>query len=271
MAKAPAGRRSGEQLFADPAAILGLIAVIGMVLAAILLGGRPAAFVDLPSIFIVIGGTVALTITSFPFDDIKHAPRTIVRALSPRGQGSPRRIAREGLAIADLARRGDLRQIETRSGTLAQRPILQRGLEMIIDGARLNQVAPALQREVEILDERRHRAESILRRAADIAPAMGLIGTLIGLVQMLGQLDDPSAIGPAMAVALLTTFYGDVIAHAILTPLAERLSKMSETERLHHEIQLLCVMSIAERENPRRLESLLNGLLPPSEQLEEFG
>ncbi|MEZ5825181.1 MAG: MotA/TolQ/ExbB proton channel family protein [Geminicoccaceae bacterium] len=270
MAKAAAKSKPGERAPVDPAAILGLVAASGMLLAAIFLGGRPAAFIDPPSMLIVIGGTVALTMASFPIAELRHAPATITRAISFRGMASPRRVALEGLAIAELARREDLRKVETRSGTLAQRPILCRGIEMLLDGTRIEQIQFAMQREVALLDERRLGAESILRRAADIAPAMGLIGTLIGLVQMLGQLDDPTAIGPGMAVALLTTFYGAMIAHAILTPLAERLSRLGDAERLQHEIQLLCVMSIAERENPRRLETLLNGLLPPSEQLEEF-
>ncbi|MCB2009090.1 MAG: MotA/TolQ/ExbB proton channel family protein [Geminicoccaceae bacterium] len=263
-------KQNTDRAALDPAAILGLLAAAGMLLAAIFLGGRPAAFIDLPSVLIVIGGTLALTAASFPARDLSHAPSTIARALSPRGSGSPKRVALEGLAIAELARREDLRQVETRSGALAGRPILRRGIEMILDGTRIEQVHAALHREVAMCDERRQQAESVLRRAADVAPAMGLIGTLIGLVQMLGQLDDPTAIGPGMAVALLTTFYGAMLAHAVLTPLAERLSRIGDGERLQHEIQLLCVMSIAERENPRRLETILNGMLPPSEQLEEF-
>ena len=274
MAKA-AARRSAKStamvaLPMDPAAILGLVAAIGLILIAIFLGGMPAAFADLPSTLIVIGGTLAVTIASFPSSDLALAPSTIASALSPRGIGTPRQVAREGLAIAELVRREDLRVVETKSELLAHRPILQRGIEMILDGTKSNKIQYILEREVEILEERRFRAESILRRAADVAPAMGLIGTLIGLVQMLGQLEDPTSIGPAMAVALLTTFYGAILAHAVFTPLAERLSKLREIERMHHEIQMRCVLSIAERENPRRLESLLNGLLPPADRLEEF-
>ena len=270
MAKATTKRSVTGTGALDPAAILGLIAVIGMIMAAVFLGGRPSSFLDLPAVLIVLGGTFAATITSFPAADLAEAPRTIASALSPRAASSPKRVALEGLAIAELGRREDLRSVETRSGTLVHRPILQRGIELVQDGTRLEQIRPALDREIDAIEDRRYRAESILRRASDIAPAMGLIGTLIGLVQMLGQLDDPSAIGPAMAVALLTTFYGAVMAHAVLTPLAERLGKQREMERLHHEIQLLCVLSIAERENPRRLETMLNGLLPPSQRLEEF-
>ena len=128
----------------------------------------------------------------------------------------------------------------------------------------------ALRRQIAADDERRARAEAILRRAADVAPAMGLIGTLIGLVQMLGQLDDPSSIGPAMAVALLTTFYGALLAHALFYPLAERLAGQADHARLQAELQLLAALSIAERENPRLLEASLNSLLEERDQLEEY-
>ena len=119
---------------------------------------------------------------------------------------------------------------------------------------------------VEAMAERQQATVAILRRAAEVAPAMGLIGTLIGLVQMLGHLEDPDQIGPAMAVALLTTLYGALLAHALFTPLAERLAARVALERQGAELQLVAAMAIAERENPRRLEAVLNGLLAPEDR-----
>ena len=269
MAMAKRNRRRTDTPF-DPAAGLGLIAAAGLIISAIVLGGSPGAFLDLPSALVVLGGTLAITVTSFPAADIGEVPKTIAMALSPRSAGSSRRVALEGLALAELARRENLLAIETNSAALSNRPILQRGVQMLVDGTRVERVRPAIEREIAAIEERKHRAEGVLRRAAEVAPAMGLVGTLIGLVQMLGRLDDPSSIGPAMAVALLTTFYGALLAYAVLTPLAERLGRMRETERLHNELQLVCIMSIAERENPRRLETLLNGLLPAHDQLAEM-
>ena len=110
----------------------------------------------------------------------------------------------------------------------------------------------------------------ILRRAGEVAPAMGLIGTLVGLVQMLGQLEDPSSIGPAMAVALLTTFYGAILANMFFLPLATKLERNAGVEAQVKQIYALGAASIARQENPRRLEVALNATLPPTERVRFF-
>ena len=117
----------------------------------------------------------------------------------------------------------------------------------------------------------RHRCTAdILRRAGEVAPAMGLIGTLLGLVQLLGRLSDPSAIGPAMAVALLTTFYGAILAHMVFLPFAAKADRSRETEQLVNSVYTLGASSIGRKENPRRLEVALNALLPPNKQVQYF-
>ena len=112
--------------------------------------------------------------------------------------------------------------------------------------------------------------QGVVKAWVDIGPAMGMIGTLIGLVLMLGNMSDVKAIGPAMAVALLTTLYGALLAHTLFTPLAERLAARFASERLGAELQLVAVMAIAERDNPRRLEATLNGLLAPEDRVSRF-
>jgi chemotaxis protein MotA len=109
-----------------------------------------------------------------------------------------------------------------------------------------------------------------MKKAGDIAPAMGLIGTLIGLVQMLGNLDDPSSIGPSMAVALLTTFYGAVLANMVFMPLAAKLERNSGEEELLNSVYMVGAVSIGRQENPRRLEMLINSILPPSKRVSYF-
>jgi chemotaxis protein MotA len=106
-----------------------------------------------------------------------------------------------------------------------------------------------------------------LRKAADISPAMGLIGTLIGLVQMLSNLEDPSSIGPSMAIALLTTFYGAILSNMLFAPLAAKLERNSAEEALAAEMVLLGTTSISRQENPRRLETSVNALLPPAKRV----
>ncbi len=143
-------------------------------------------------------------------------------------------------------------------------PFLTKAISMVADGFPVEEVERVMRREIDEMTGRHRKSASVLRKAAEIAPAMGLIGTLIGLVQMLGNLDDPSTIGPAMAVALMTTFYGAVLANMLFAPLAAKLERNSAEEALVYNVYLLAAVSIGRKENPRRLEMLLNALLPPA-------
>ncbi len=124
--------------------------------------------------------------------------------------------------------------------------------------------------EIEATSERLTRSANVLRRAAEVAPAMGLIGTLVGLVQMLANLKDPNAIGPAMAVALLTTFYGAVLAYMVFAPVAAKVDRNAADERQIQQIYMVAASSIARQENPRQLETLLNTVLPPWQRLDHY-
>jgi len=243
-------------------------AVIGL---AIMSGAAPGRFVDLPSILIVLGGTVAVTLASFSLLDFARLPAVVARALSATPPLPPRQVADTALDLAAAVRQASLPALEQRAGALERHVFLHRGLFMLLEGAAAESIATTLAREIDAANERRAASIAILRRAADVAPAMGLIGTLIGLVQMLGHLDDPAEIGPAMAVALLTTLYGALLAHAFFTPLAERLEARGQVERQAAELELLAAVSIAERDNPRRLEAALNGLLAPEDRVERWG
>jgi chemotaxis protein MotA len=141
---------------------------------------------------------------------------------------------------------------------------------IVTDGYKPEEVEAMLAQELDALVERHRRSANILRRAAEISPAMGLIGTLIGLVQMLANLSDPESIGPAMAVALLTTFYGAIMGTAVLSPMAAKLERNSNEETMIRSLIMTAMSSIARQDNPRRLEMLLNGELPPSERIVYF-
>ena len=127
-----------------------------------------------------------------------------------------------------------------------------------------------LARESHATRDRHVRSASVLRRAADVAPAMGLIGTLVGLVQMLGNLDDPSSIGPSMAVALITTFYGAILANMVFNPLANKLERNSEIESMVNYIYAIGAASVSRQENPRRLEMFINTVLSPVQRVSYF-
>ena len=140
----------------------------------------------------------------------------------------------------------------------------------MVDGLPAEEVERILTQDNQATFERHLRSAGVLRRAGEVAPAMGLIGTLIGLVQMLGNLDDPSSIGPAMAVALLTTFYGAVLANMVFTPLATKLERNAQVESVVRQIYTIGAASISRQENPRRLEMMLNTILAPRQRVTYF-
>ncbi len=254
----------------DPAGAVGLVAAFAVIGMAIATGAAPARFIDLPSILIVLGGTFAVTLASFSLQDFARLPRVMARALSPTPPPRLRDVADDALELAGAVRQASLALLEERAAAPIRHRYLHRGLLMLLEGAPARAIEQALARELEAMVERQLAAVAILRRAAEVAPAMGLIGTLIGLVQMLGHLEDPDQIGPAMALALLTTLYGALLSHALFTPLAERLTVRFTSERQGAELQLVAAMAIAERDNPRRLEAALNGLLAPEDRAQRF-
>ena len=172
--------------------------------------------------------------------------------------------------VAQMARRHGILSLQDVLDTLRFEPFLQKGVAMVVDGVPSEETEAILRRDVLAMMQRHARSASVLRRASELAPAMGLIGTLIGLVQMLSNLDDPSTIGPSMAIALLTTFYGAILANIVLVPLASKLERNSSLEELVNSIYVLGVASIGRQENPRRLEMLINSIMPPSSRIRFF-
>jgi chemotaxis protein MotA len=254
-------RQAASRRGVDPATALGLIAGFGLILGAIAVGGRPQAFIDLPAILIVFGGTAAVIAISHSPSDMLALPALVLRTLV-RQHGTPRKAARILVDLATWCRRHGMMAMDSRLRDFAGQPLLQHGLAMAIDSVAEAEITSRLEWELAAMRERHRQSVAILRRAAEVAPAMGLIGTLVGLVQMLGSLDDPASIGPAMAVALLTTFYGAVLSHMAFTPMAVKLERSSVSEQLVGRMQMLTALSIRRQENPRRLQAAIDGLLP---------
>jgi chemotaxis protein MotA len=253
----------------DLATVLGLLGGFALVAAAMVLGGSPAAFLDLPSILIVIGGTACVTMICFSVDDVLRAQSVVARAMLRR-LNDPTRAARRMLALAERARRDGVLALQPLLAQQRDEPFLHRALSLVVDGTSGEDVETLLRQEVQATTQRDRLAALVFRKAAEVAPAMGLIGTLVGLVQMLGNLDDPSSIGPSMAVALLTTFYGAILANMVFAPLATKLERRSDEDQLIKNLYLIGAASIGRQENPRRLEMLLNTVLPPAQQIQYF-
>ena len=143
---------------------------------------------------------------------------------------------------------------------------LRNGIQLVVDGNTPELVNKILSKDISLAIERNETGLNVFKAIGDVAPAMGMIGTLIGLVQMMSNMSDPKAIGPAMAVALLTTLYGAVIANTIALPIADKLAHRSNEERLNKSMILESISAIQEGLNPRMIEGLLNAYLPASKK-----
>ena len=218
--------------------IFGMLTAFLLVIGAILIGGSGNAFINLQGILIVVIGTFAVTAISFRLNEMMTLPRNIW-VLLRHSQREPSEEAIKILKIAVEARKhNDVLMLERLVPRLKDTPFLAQAIQLVVDGSQADEIEQIMRREASTASARHMRSVDFLRRAGDVAPAMGLIGTLIGLVRMLGSLDDPTSLGPAMAVALLTTFYGAVMAHLIFIPLAAKTEHCTEEEALVN--NLLC-------------------------------
>lgn len=254
----------------DLATVLGILAAVILVATAIVLGGSPGSFLDGPSVLIVFGGTFGVTTACFSVSDMISSMKDVGRTVF-RTHHDVRAVAIQMLQVAQVARYRGILAIQSYLPVLEGQPMLVQGLSMVIDGTSGDEVERIMLREVQARAQRNARSVSILRKAAELSPAMGLIGTLVGLVQMLSNLEDPATIGPSMAVALLTTFYGACLANIVFNPLASKLERNAAEDMLTNHLCVTAAASIGRQENPRRLEMLFNTMLPPSRRVDYFG
>jgi len=248
--------------------LIGLLSSLGLISLAISLSGHFSAFLDPASMLIVLCGTLTVTLTSFSIGEVLRTVAVTGRAFSSRPPAFSN-LARHLIALAQKARQGGLLSLQ-KDAAGESHSFLKQGLSLAVDGAPAETVEKILYQDTVNLAERNEQALAVLRRASEIAPSMGLIGTLIGLVQMLGSLSNPSTIGPAMAVALLTTFYGAMLAYVVLSPLAAKLERSGADDILTRKLITTAVLSLIKQENPRQLELHLNTLLPPAQRINLF-
>ncbi|MHA7923802.1 MAG: flagellar motor protein PomA [Marinobacter sp.] len=246
----------------DLATLIGLAGAIILIASAVILGVSPAVFVNPASLLIVVGGTMFVVLAKFSVSQFLGAFKAAARAFKfklPETQAS----IEELVDIANVARKEGVLGLEDRE---ISSPFLAQGIQMLVDGQDANTIKQLLNKErLMTLDHNRSGAK-VFTAMADVAPAMGMIGTLIGLVQMLSNMEDPKSIGPAMAVALLTTLYGAMIATMIATPIADKLSlRMTEEARMQS-LYIDALVAIQEGTNPRIIEQMLSSYLPPKER-----
>lgn len=248
----------------DLTTVLGLISGVLLIVIGIQRGGAARSFFDLSAIFITVGGSLAATVVSFRKEDIRNIFSVASIAFKQRTIDYAATIE-QLISLADLARREGLLALDNALARVDDE-FLKRGLQLVVDGIDPEIIQEILETGIAEIGERHKMGRKLFDQMATFAPAFGMIGTLIGLIQMLRTLHDPSKIGPGMAVALVTTFYGAVLAYMVFMPLSAKLAVRSQEEILHKAIILEGILAIQSGDNPRIVAEKLKSYLPSSER-----
>lgn len=249
----------------DIATLIGVIAGLGLILGAMALGGSLLAFVNVPGLLIVAGGTIAATLIKENLAHVLGTARTGMMTFYQQA-GSKDQLIGQIVQLAMKARKEGLVSLEAER---IDDPFLARGVRLGVDGLSPEVVTATLTSELAALRKRHQRSQQVFRFMGSTAPAMGMVGTLIGLVQMLRTLKDPDAIGPAMAIALLTTLYGAVFAFLLFNPMADKLEARSGEETTQKTLAIVGVESILKGDNTLLIRSKLESFLPPAERMKQ--
>lgn len=247
----------------DIATVIGLIMGIALVVGSIAIGGGGLGpFCDIPSLMITVGGSIAAILINFPLKNVLSL-FSVVKKCFTVALPSTAEVIERFRTLSTIARRDGLLSLENELEGIDD-SFLVRGLEMVIGGSSAEDVESVLTTEVNYIEQRHRMGKKLLDAMAAAAPAFGMIGTLIGLVQMLRTLDDPSKIGLGMAVALLTTLYGALIANLLCIPLAGKLETRSQEEVMLRELMIAGLTALVEGHPPRVVEERMNAFLSPS-------
>ncbi len=245
----------------DIATVVGIISATGLVLGAIFMGSGLNVFINIPSLCIVVGGTFGVTLIAYPLKDFLGVIKVVQKAIFTKNISATELIS-TFMNFAKKTRKEGILALESELKEVRDE-FFKKGIQLSIDGLEPQQIQKILDTEIGFVRDRHKLGADIFTTMGTFAPAMGMIGTLIGLVQMLQSMDDPSTIGPAMAVALLTTFYGSLIANICCMPIAGKLKTRSKEEMLTKEMTIQGIMSLSSGDNPRILEQKLMAFLPP--------
>ncbi|MBW2107915.1 MAG: MotA/TolQ/ExbB proton channel family protein [Deltaproteobacteria bacterium] len=251
----------------DIATVLGIVSAFGLVVSAILMGGGLNLFINIPSLLIVVGGTLGTTMINYPLKDVLGVVNVVKNVFFTKVSSATHIIQQFG-EFSNKARREGILALEGEIKNVEEE-FLQKGIQLSIDGLEPASIREILETEISFIQDRHKLGAEIFTTMGTYAPALGMVGTLIGLVQMLQTMSDPSSIGPAMAVALLTTFYGAIMANIICLPIAGKLKTRSTEEVLVKEMMIEGVICLSNGENPRIVEQKLMAFLPPRQRVQE--
>ncbi len=251
----------------DPATLIGIIVSIGLVGWSIMSAEGASMFLNVPSMTIVLGGTVGATLVCYPMENVLGVMRILKKAFLHRAQTNAEIIA--GMEeMAKKARKEGLLSLEAAANDVTDE-FYKTGLQLVVDGQESDTIEAILSTEIDYIKSRHAAGAGIMMAAGTYAPAFGMIGTIIGLIQMLQNMEDPASIGPAMAVALVTTFYGALLANVVFLPLVTKLQQRSIREVEQKRLITEGLLSIQAGDNPRILVQKLNGFVQPNARVQE--
>ena len=246
----------------DIATIIGLVAGAGLILIAILGKSDIGAFADTGSVMIVVGGAASAALISFPLRHVLGVAKVVKNCFFAKSQ-NPNELIADMVKYAEVARRDGILSLENLTSEIKD-PFVVQGIQMAVDGTDPDLIETIMMSDLEAIEARHGEGKALFENFGKYAPAFGMIGTLIGLVIMLQNMADPAAIGPAMAVALLTTLYGALLANLVALPLADKLGLRSRDELMLKMIVIKGIMAIQSGDNPRIVEQKLKTFLPNS-------
>ena len=246
----------------DIASLVGILGAIGLIVVAMTAGGSINTFIDVPSVQIVFGGTAFGVMYSSTLPAFLGSFGVMAKAFFPPVKKQDELIERM-VELAGIARKDGMMALE---GQEVPDKFFAKGMQMLVDGADEAKLTSQLNQEIKAMKARHETNQGVVGAWIDIAPAMGMIGTLVGLVLMLGNMADPKAIGPAMAVALLTTLYGAFVANVLFLPMKTKLESYTAYEVTYREMVVLGLRNIARGESPRNIQDQMLANLPPKLQ-----
>ena len=250
----------------DITTLIGIVVAGGLVVIAILMGGSGAWFVNYPSLMIVIGGTMGATLLAYPLSEVLGVFKVVKNVFLHRSQDA-NQLIEQLVEFAKKARREGILSFEAAIKKLDD-DFLASGMQLAIDGMESSAIEEIMTTEIRFIDQRHRLGAEIFTTMGTFAPAVGMLGTIIGLVQMLMQMDDPSTIGAPMAVALLTTFYGTMLANLLFLPIAGKLRTRSKQEMLIKRMVVEGIIAIQSGDNHRVVEQKLKAFIAPKDRRE---
>lgn len=249
--------------------VIGLLCGFVILSVVLVIGGQPGIYIHATSFLIVLGGTFSALIVSTSWQNLRNLPKVLYAMVQPN-LWQPEAIIDVLVRFAEKARREGLLALEDEVLQLDDK-FLEKGVQLVVDGTDAELVKNILETELSFVEDRHLSGRGMFETMGAFSPAFGMIGTLIGLIAMLDQLEDPASIGAGMATALITTLYGTLFANLVFNPIARQLTAISKQEVLLKEVMIEGILSIQAGENPRIVEQKLKAFLSPARKVVEHG